>query len=128
MACCGVLPSRGERALDRGKAALEFFVGPPQYRFRIGTQVAREIDGREQQIADFSGGAGLITVQHRLDLVGLFANLVQDRARIVPIEADFARFLLQFERAGEGGERHRHAGERACVLIAFSPAQLSPPP
>jgi hypothetical protein len=33
--------------------------------------------------------------------------------RIVPVEANLAGLVLQFERAGEGGKRHRDSGERA---------------
>ena len=51
------LSLRGERALDRRKAAFEFLVGLPQQRFRIGVQMAREIDRGEQKIADFGRGA-----------------------------------------------------------------------
>jgi hypothetical protein len=38
-------PFGGQCVLDRGKAAFEFPVGPPQHRLRIGAQMAREIDG-----------------------------------------------------------------------------------
>ena len=56
----------------------------------------------------------------------------QHGARIVPVEADLAGLGLQFERAGQGRERHRHAGERAAVsgraatrrALAFSSALM----
>ena len=68
----------GERTLDRGKAALEFLVGPPQQRLRVGVQVAGEVYGGEQQIADFGrriSSAWPVAVQRGLDLVGFLANL-----------------------------------------------------
>src|SRR5260370_30719222 len=51
------LAARGERALDRGEAALELGVGRAQRRLRIGAEMAGEIDDREQEIADLFGQA-----------------------------------------------------------------------
>src|ERR1041385_8671103 len=48
------LATRGEGALDRGKALLEFEVGVTQYAFGISGEMTRQIDYREQQIADRS--------------------------------------------------------------------------
>ena len=74
VASCGTLPRAASAVLDRRKAALEFPVGLPQQRFRIGVKVARKIDGGEQQIADFGRRVGIVAVERRLDLVGFFAN------------------------------------------------------
>ena len=46
------LAARGERILDRRKAPLEFQVGRAQRGLGIDIEMAREIDHREQQIAD----------------------------------------------------------------------------
>ena len=49
----------------------------------------REVDQREQEIAGFLGERfGVAMIERGLDLVGLLANLVQHRARIVPVETD----------------------------------------
>ena len=50
-----------------------------------------------------------------LDLVGLFADLGQHRQRIVPVESDLAGLLLELERARQGREPDRNAGERAAL-------------
>src|SRR5262245_5078597 len=49
------LSPRRERLLDRGKAALEFLIGRAQHRLRIGIEMARKVDHREQQIAGLGG-------------------------------------------------------------------------
>ena len=83
---------RCQRALDIGKTALEFGVGAAQRGFRIGADMPRQIDQREQEVAGFFREfVGVAAVERRLDLVGLFADLVQHRARIVPVEADASR-------------------------------------
>ncbi len=86
--------ARGERALYCRKAALEFLVGLPQQRFRIGAQMPRQIDGGKEKVADLGRGTRLIAIKRLLDLVSLFADLAQHGARIVPIEADLARLGL----------------------------------
>ena len=53
------LAARGQRALDRGKAPFEFQVGRAQDAFRVGVEMAGEIDHREQQIADLGCRRGL---------------------------------------------------------------------
>ena len=76
--------------------------------------MAGQIDHGKQQIADL--GRGLVAVAGGdlgFDLVALLADLGQHRHRIVPVEADLAGLGLQLQRAGEGGQRHRHAGQRA---------------
>ncbi len=68
--------------------------------------MTRQIDHREQQVADLSGcrclagRVGFHLVELGLDLVGFLANFRQHRARIVPVEADASGFLLQLERTG----------------------------
>ena len=46
------LAARRQRLLDRGKTPLEFQIGGAQGRFRIGAEMTRQIDHREQQVAD----------------------------------------------------------------------------
>ena len=91
----GGLAAIRERAFDRRKTAREFMIGGAQHRFRIGTEVARKVDHREQEIADLRRGRRAIACrQLALDLVRLFTDLGEHRAGIVPIEADFARLGL----------------------------------
>jgi hypothetical protein len=86
-----------ERALDIGETALELGVGAAQCTFGIGADVAGEVDQREQQIAGFIRELFRIAaVQRRFDLVGLFADLGEHRARIVPVEPNGGRLALQF--------------------------------
>src|SRR5438445_6499926 len=47
----GRLAARLERALDRGKAALEFLIGRAQHGVRIRIKMTRQIDDRKQQVA-----------------------------------------------------------------------------
>src|ERR1043166_5550952 len=92
------LVTRGEGALDRGKALLEFEVGVTQYAFGISGEMTRQIDHREQQIADFLlGVVGCAGIKRVFDLVGLLADLGEHGARIVPVEADTAGFILQLQ-------------------------------
>src|SRR5580692_5718254 len=113
-----LFPVGGQCLLDRREAALEFPVGLPQHRFRIGAQMAREIDGGKQKIADFAGGRGCVAIERGFDFIGFLADFVQHCPRIVPIEADFARLGLQLERPGKGRERDRYTGQCASVLRA----------
>ena len=114
VASCGRLPSRGQRLLDRGEAPREFLVGRAQRRLRVGIEMAGQVDHGKQQIADL--GRGLVAVAGSdlgFDLVAFLADLGQHRQRIVPVEADLAGLVLQLQRAGEGGQGDRHAGQRA---------------
>ena len=59
-----------------------------------------EIDDGKQQIAGLLRQlVGIVAVERGLDLVGFLADLVQHRARIVPVEADRGGLALQVHRA-----------------------------
>ena len=61
--------------------------------------MAGQVDQREQEVAGFfSELVRIAAVQRRLDLVGLFADLAEHRAGIVPVEADGGGLALQFHR------------------------------
>ena len=91
----GRFPRRRQGTLDEGKAPLEFQIGAPQRGFWIGAEMAREIDGREQQVTGLGGGlAWFSQCQGGLDLVGFLADFRQHRRRVVPVEADLAGLLL----------------------------------
>ena len=78
-----------KRAFDVAETAFELYARAAQGVFRIGADMPREIDQREQEIAGFfSERFGVATIEGSLDLVGLLANFVQHRARIVPVETD----------------------------------------
>ena len=47
LASFGVFPRAAKRPLDRRKTAFEFEVGLPQDIFRIGAEMAGEVDHRE---------------------------------------------------------------------------------
>src|SRR5690349_16299709 len=60
----------------------------------------REVDDREQEVTGFSSDfVAVAAIERRFDLVGLFTNLAQNGAWIVPVEADRGCLALQFERA-----------------------------
>ena len=59
----------------------------------------RQIDRGKEKVADFGRGSRSIAVKRVLDLVGLFADLAQHGARIVPIEADLPVALPALTRA-----------------------------
>ena len=81
--------------------------------------MAREIDHREQEIADLGSSAfALARAQVGFDLVRFLTDFRQHRHRVVPVEADFRSLLLQLQSAGEGREANRHAGQRARVPVA----------
>jgi hypothetical protein len=67
--------------------------------------MAREIDHREQQVADLCRGLGALAARDLgLDLGCLLADLRQHRHWVIPVEADLAGLGLQLERAGERGQ------------------------
>ncbi len=88
--------------------------------------MAGEVDDGEQQIADFRRRPRALSPASIacFDLVGLLADLGEHRQRIVPVEADLAGLLLQLERAGQGGQGDRHAGERTRSLGRRAAARL----
>src|SRR5260370_31767435 len=82
-------PLRRKRAFNVGEAAFELRIRAAQGMFRIGTDMPREVDQREQEIAGLFGERlGVATTEDGLDLVVLLADLLQHRARVVPVETD----------------------------------------
>jgi hypothetical protein len=83
------MPTCSQCTFDVAKAAFEFGVGAAQRQIRIGADMPRQIDQREQQIASLCGEfVGIAAIERGFDLVGFLANFVQHRARIVPVEAN----------------------------------------
>src|SRR5262245_20674177 len=111
----GLAPLR-QCPFDGGEAALEFPVGGPQRRLRVGVEMTGEVDHGEQEIADLRRRIGAVAGrQFRLDLVRLLTDLGKHRTRAVPVGTGLAGLGLQLERTGQGRERHRDAGEGACL-------------
>ena len=109
---------RRQRALDIGKTAFEFGVGAAQRQIGIGADMARQIDQREQEIAGFLREfLRVAAIERGLDLVGLLANLAQDFAGIVPVEADAGGLALQFHRARQRRQPGLDAGQQRCVRV-----------
>ena len=65
------------------------------------SEMAGEVDHREQQIADLGCRIGFAgTIEFGFDLVGFLADFGQHRARIIPVETDTAGLVLKLQRAG----------------------------
>src|SRR5438552_2173739 len=92
------LADGGEAILDRREAPLDLEITHSQRGLGIDIEMTREVDHHEQEIADLPRNlVPLPGVKLGFDLVGFFANFSDHRLRIVPVEADLARFLLQLE-------------------------------
>ena len=96
------------------EATLELRVGAAQGAFWIDVEMTRQVDHREQQVAQLIlqtvvRGTG---VDLGLELVELAVNVGDDMGGIGPVEADTGRALLQLGRTGQGREPGRHAVER----------------
>ncbi|MNN35447.1 hypothetical protein D3C81_1492970 [compost metagenome] len=64
---------------------------------RVLLEVAGQVDGGKQQVADLILERIGITVGHGLqDFIQLFAHLVQHRQCFRPVETDRGRTFLQF--------------------------------
>ena len=106
-----------------GEAALEFGVRAAQRRFGIDVEMAREVDHGKQEVADFAAKRlGVAGVDLRLDLIDLLPDLGEHGARVVPVEADLGRLLLQLQRTRQRGQGDRHAGKRALRRSGVRPA------
>src|SRR5579863_1424661 len=89
-------PFFSEPRFDMREAPLEFGVGAAQRGLGIDFQMAGEIGDDEEKIADLVTNRFLIAEAQRLvDLVRLLAELGENRARVVPVEADLAGHLLE---------------------------------
>src|SRR5713226_1816678 len=108
------LPISSSAFLRLGGVPQRVHLGQRRLLRRFAARGQGALDGGEPEIADLAGEFfRRALVERGLDLVRLFSNLRQHRARIVPVEPDLAGLLLQLEGAGERGEGDRHARERA---------------
>ena len=109
---------------------LEFRVGAAKRLLGIDLGVTRKIGDDEQQIADLlfkrRRSVDARTREFRGDFLGFLANLAKNLLRVVPIEADRGRLLLQLEGARQRGQGERHAvkqtGRRRALLAPPSRA------
>ena len=120
------------------KAALELGVGRAQRRLRIDLELARQIGGREQQIADlledFRRGASALAGRrlrpHRVARAAASRTSASSSAtlsavwpRVLEIESDARRALAELVGAHQRGQRLRHAVQRARSGVAAPRAQ-----
>ena len=86
-----------ERAFHGGEAGLEFRVGGGHEDLGVDFAETREIDHREEQIAEFFvHGGGVALVEGLFELGGFLADFGEHAGFIRPVEADFRGFFLQF--------------------------------
>ena len=76
------------------KAAREFGVGFFHGEFGIYVEEAGEIDGNEEEVAEFAFDAfgRFLLVEDLAEFVGLFVEFVEDAFDVVPIETDARGF------------------------------------
>src|SRR6185369_15573951 len=82
--------ARLRKRLDTAEAALELGGGAAQCGFRLDVELAREVGRGEQQVADlfFERRRRCVVIERVFDLVELLLDLVDDRSRVRPVEAD----------------------------------------
>src|SRR5690606_24119801 len=108
----------GQRPFDGMEAIAELVVGAAQRILRLDAQMAAEIDHRKDEIAEFVLDLVLASRLHRLaQFPDLLLNLVEDRLRLRPVEADARRLLLQLERAYQAGQGKRNAVEITLAVL-----------
>src|SRR6185312_9731275 len=116
--CVEVQVRENQAALRRqgfhaAKAPLEFRVRRAQSRFGVDIELARQIRGREQQVADLLADLtrriGMRALRGRLAYLGeFFGHFVGGLARVFEIKADAHRPFAQLEGAHQGGKRLRN--------------------
>ena len=80
------------------EAPPHLLIGAAQRGVRIDIEMAREIDDDEEQVANLVAQTLRRTIRSReflLDLADLLAHLGENGMRVVPVEADRRRLLLQ---------------------------------
>ena len=108
----GPPPLRRQRSLDRPEPPRELGVGGAERGFGVDLQVPGEVGHDEEEIAEF------LELPRRVafgldQFARLLDDLVEDLVGRGPVEADAGGAVLQFHRAGQGGQAQRHAVERA---------------
>ena len=88
------------------EAASEFGAGFMESDFGIDVEEAGEIDGDEEDVAEFGFDAvgGIFFVEDFAKFGGFFVEFVEDAFYAVPVEADAGGFAGELEGAEEGGD------------------------
>ena len=103
----GVLLAR--RALHFAEAAGEFGGGFFSGDFGVDVEEAGEVDGDEEDVAEFGFDAAWILLRRSEDLAefaGFLVEFVEDAVDVVPVKADASGStceLVALEKSGEGG-------------------------
>src|SRR5262249_49186562 len=119
-----------QQGLDASEAAHELLVGRPQCCFGVDPQVAGDVGGDKQQVAELLFDlawvrqlpvAGLASAGgHRLlELADLLPELVEHGCQRRPVEADASGFVLQLEGACERRQRDWNIVQDALWRPAF---------
>ncbi len=92
-----------------GKFGAGFFHGD----FGVDVEKAREIDGDEENVAEFGFDAvgGFLFAERFAEFVGFFAEFVEDAVDVFPVEADAGGFAGELETLEEGGKGGDYAVE-----------------
>ena len=97
----GVFPRAANARSIAAKRRSNLRLVSTQNAFRVGIEMAGKIDNREQQIADFGRHPAFVAaIEFGFDLVCFLADLGEDSARIVPVEADASGLVLQLQGTG----------------------------
>ena len=100
--CAASCRARRARVSIEREAALEFQVGRAQHAFRIGVEMAREVDDREQQVADFGRRIRLVAARSSAASISsassrILASTARGSFQSKPTRAGL---VLQLQRAG----------------------------
>jgi hypothetical protein len=112
------MPRSAASASTSAKAALELSGGAAQRGFRLDIELACELGGGEQQVANlvFDRFVSRAPSEFGLDLADFLGDLCRSRRGIRPIEADPRRASADLRRAQQGRK-----GEGDTVEHAVAP-------
>ena len=100
------------------EAAREFSAGFLESEFGIEIEEAREVDGDEEDVADFgldARGIWLAFGEDVAEFTGFFEKLGENAVEVVPVEADAGGFAGKLEGLEESGEGAGDAIEEGFV-------------
>ncbi len=99
------------------EATAEFRVGAAQRLFRVGVDVTADIDEGEDQVAELVGHLALSAFLQRFAQFGDFLlDLVENRFRLGPVEADLGGAFLDFQGFGQRRKTALHRVEMAVLF------------
>ena len=128
VASCGAFPRAASACSIAAKAALEFLVGLPQQRFRIGAQMPRQIDGGKEKVADFGRGCSARSPSSASSISSASSRILRSTARgSFQSKPTWLALACSFSARVRAGSADRHAGQRA-LLAANGRAPPFPAP